>query len=523
MPLARPSSIRRVAVAAVAVLIAGLCAVVSLSSAKGATSPTPPGPHNQAQAIADGKAAGPLRSNIPSKVAAAPEAPAGQRAASMQAAAAAGAGARIGGFVSFHVYATQYAPNTQGSVEVAVPDQCVKFAALKLTQQMASVGCRSAGYPLNSDYRVFVSSDDTGKNAYIPVKDTGPWNIDDNYWDLADPNYPRPRRKFTDLPQGTPESQAAFYNDYNNVSNCKDLNNNFTGHGGGADQFGRCVLNPSAIDLSFAAASQLGMGGSGWVTVTYLWEPLAPGYVLDAWGGIHPYGGAPSVTGPGYWPGQNIVRGITRRSDLKSGYKVDRSGGIFPYGGAPNVSGTGYWANQDIVRGISLDPSDPNGSSGYVVDRSGGIFPFGGAPAVKATGYWGGQDIVRGIVTTGRGSGFVVDRSGGIFPFGNAPNVRATGYWPGQDVVRGITALDGGRGYVVDRSGGIFPFGGAPAVKGTGYWPGHDVVRGIEYGPGLAGGYVVDLYGGIHEYGAAPAAIGSWYAYGKDLARGIAG
>gem|GEM_PF-1841677 len=511
----------------VALLIAGICTVVARAAPSG-TAAEMPGPHNQAQAIADGQAAGIERSNIPGSTAALSAAPKKANAASpnLSAAAAApapGSGARVPGFVSFHVYATQYAPNTQGSLEVAVPDQCVKFAALGLTDQMSRVGCRSNGYPLNGDYRVFVSSDDTGKNAFVPVKDVGPWNIDDNYWDPSDGTFPRPRRMFTDLPQGTPESQAAFYQDYNNVSNCKDLNNNPTGHGGGADQFGRCVLNPSAIDLSFAAASQLGMTGSGWVTVSYLWEPLVPGYTLDDWGGIHPYGGAPSVQGTGWWPGKDIARGIVTRSDHQSGYTLDESGGIHPFGGAPNVQGTGWWPGADVARGISLDPTDSSGTSGYVVDKQGGIHEFGTAPPVTTTGWWPGQDAARGITVTGRGKGFTVDLFGGIHPFGNAPSVQVTGYWPGKDVVRGVVAITGSEGYVLDLYGGIHPFGGAPPVSGESYWPGKDVARGIDYTFTFQGGYVVDLYGGIHQFGAAPATIGSWYQYGKDMARGIAG
>src|SRR5205807_8983229 len=159
------------------------------------------------------------------------------------------------GFVTYRVFATQYDPNTPGSDEAAVPDRCAKFAALHW-----SLSSCPAGYQYGMDWRVFVVSSTTGQGAYIPIKDTGPWNIDDNYWDPSSPGYPRPRRLFGDLPRGKPESQAAFYDGYNTVSNCKDLSNNPTGHPGGADQFGRCVLNPSALDLSPAAATTIGLG-----------------------------------------------------------------------------------------------------------------------------------------------------------------------------------------------------------------------------------------------------------------------
>jgi hypothetical protein len=34
------------------------------------------------------------------------------------------------------------------------------------------------------------------------------------------------------------------------------------------------------------------------------------GYVLDGWGGVHPFGGAPVVSGYGYWPGVDTARGL---------------------------------------------------------------------------------------------------------------------------------------------------------------------------------------------------------------------
>jgi hypothetical protein len=121
---------------------------------------------------------------------------------------------------------------------------------------------------------------DNGRTATIPVKEVGPWNLDDNYWDPTSGTQ-RPRRRFTDLPTGTPESQAAYYNGYNPSSNCKDLSENPTGHPGTVDQFGRCVLNPAGIDLSVAAAAQLGLGNleNAWLTVSYLWEPADSTYV----------------------------------------------------------------------------------------------------------------------------------------------------------------------------------------------------------------------------------------------------
>ncbi len=180
-------------------------------------------------------------------------------------------GAGTGTFASFRVYATQYHPTTQGSVEVAVPDKCAKFAALRWTDPLSRQGC-PAGYRLDLDYRVVVRRDN-GRQEILPVKEVGPWNVDDNYW--AGPGSPRPRRMFTDLPRGVPEAQAAR-SGYN-TRPCNNLNGTPSGRSAGADQFGRCVLNPAGIDLSVEAASRLGLGNleNEVVTVTFLWEPLA--------------------------------------------------------------------------------------------------------------------------------------------------------------------------------------------------------------------------------------------------------
>jgi hypothetical protein len=234
--------------------------VVTIPSV-GDSQPTPRDPDRAAK---DGLDAGP--------VGGAPHAVAGEGPGTSPSPAPPGSGsANPPSFATFRVYATEYEPNTPGSVEVAVPDKCAKFAALKLTGALSSSGCAN-GYRLDLDYRVVVTRD-SGQSATIPVKDVGPWNEDDPYW--AGPGSSRPRRRFADLPRGVPESQAAFYNAYNNSSNCISLSTGQpSGKSGGADQFGRCVLNPAGIDLSIQAAKALGMTDNGWVTVSFLWEPL---------------------------------------------------------------------------------------------------------------------------------------------------------------------------------------------------------------------------------------------------------
>ncbi len=102
----------------------------------------------------------------------------------------------------------------------------------------------------SSDYSVKVCAPN-GRCAFAPVWDVGPWNTRDDYWNTADV-----REEWTDLPTGTPQSQAAFTSGYN----------------GGQDQFGRQVLNPAGIDLADGVFwDALGLTDNSWVTVEYLW------------------------------------------------------------------------------------------------------------------------------------------------------------------------------------------------------------------------------------------------------------
>lgn len=147
--------------------------------------------------------------------------------------------------VSYTVFATQFAAHTDD--EVAIPDYCIKFANLGWET------C-SAGYA-SPPYNVVIDHDGISREIY--VGDVGPWNIDDNYWNSAgDPS--RPRRMFTDLAQGSPESAAAYYDDYN----------------GGLDQYGRAVSNPAGVDLAVDTATTLGLAylENDWVTLTFPWE-----------------------------------------------------------------------------------------------------------------------------------------------------------------------------------------------------------------------------------------------------------
>ncbi|WP_230425065.1 hypothetical protein [Prauserella cavernicola] len=101
------------------------------------------------------------------------------------------------------------------------------------------------------DYSVRVCLTDGSRCAYAAVWDVGPWNTKDDYWSPSDE-----REMWTDLPQGTPQAQAAHEDGYN----------------GGKDQFDRTVANPAGIDLADGTFwDGLGMDDNGWVNATYLW------------------------------------------------------------------------------------------------------------------------------------------------------------------------------------------------------------------------------------------------------------
>ena len=93
-----------------------------------------------------------------------------------------------------------------------------------------------------------------------------------------------------------------------------------------------------------------------------------------------------------------MVRGIVA-AGRSSGYVLDRSGGLHAFGGAPFLYGTGYWPGQDVARGLNFITSV---GGGYVVDDWGGIHPFAVGtnplpPSPAGGPYWEGEDVARGI------------------------------------------------------------------------------------------------------------------------------
>ena len=281
------------------------------------------------------------------------------------------------------------------------------------------------------------------------------------------------------------------------------------------------------------------------------------GYVLDGFGGLHPFNGARAATGP-TWPGWDIARDLVVRADGRSGYVLDGLGGVHPFGGAPAVSSPGFDGSADAARRLVLRP---DGASGYVVRADGRVSPFGAAPPVRSSPLPAGRAAVGIVLGADGTSGQVVDDAGGFSPFGAGPLpvplsaplagtvavegrpdgrsaylVSSTGALavaggaraptpPRAGAARDLALLDEPSGYVLDGYGGLAPFGGAPPARSGGYWPGQDVARRVALRPDGAG-YVLDAFGGLHPFGTeatpAPATpAGGPYWPGFAVARDV--
>jgi len=154
----------------------------------------------------------------------------------------------------------------------------------------------------------------------------------------------------------------------------------------------------------------------------------------------------PAVASASYWPGWDIVRGVATvpggsgSLTASGGLVLDGYGGIHPFGGAPPVRGGAYWPGFDIARAIALLP---DASGGYELDGFGGVHPFaiGNAPMpreVTQPAYGPGWDIARGITAYANGAGAVLDGYGGLHGFGIT--VNGSSFTPGSDIARGLAS-----------------------------------------------------------------------------------
>ncbi|MDX6285149.1 MAG: LasA protease [Frankiales bacterium] len=305
------------------------------------------------------------------------------------------------------------------------------------------------------------------------------------------------------------------------------------------------------------------------------------GYVLDGWGGVHPFRIGtnpmpPNATPSSYWQGWDIARDLLIRSDATGGYVLDGYGGLHTFTVAghsapPAPHGSAYWSGSDIAHRFALNQ---NGTAGYVLDGFGGLHPFSTGdsampPSVSAT-TWPGWDIARDVAIGITGSsGYTLDGYGGVHPFYAAgtpspPAMTSPDYASGQDTARALVMVQGTgsgvrpggisgvyvttdrlaphnfqtvaavrsiaflpgsntAGYKLRGNGVITAIGGAPAATPSATWT-WDIARELRILPSGTGGYVLDGWGGFHPFSigsnaAPPAATGGPSWPGWDIAR----
>ncbi len=237
---------------------------------------------------------------------------------------------------------------------------------------------------------------------------------------------------------------------------------------------------------------------------------------LDAFGGMHPAGGAGGVPWTGYWPGWGIARAAAGYPT--AGWVLDGWGGVYNYGIAPPLAVSGYFSGWDIARSLAITP---NLVGGYVLDGWGGVHPVGTAPPIQTPGYWYGWDIARDIALLPNGTGgYILDGWGGVHPFGGAPPVYDAPYWHGWDIARSLALNpDGPGGYVLDGWGGVYAFGGAPPVGITRWDPYVNHVDLVMLSGGR--GYVADALGYLSPVGSAPPVTPSMTFNGYNIGRSV--
>jgi hypothetical protein len=201
------------------------------------------------------------------------------------------------------------------------------------------------------------------------------------------------------------------------------------------------------------------------------------------------------------------VAGITGLDACRSaGYVLDAFGAVHPAGGAARLRGSAYWPGWDVARDLGLTRG---GGAGQVLDAFGGLHPVGGARRLRQSGYWPGSDMARAVTVQPGGRGaYVLDAFGGLHAAGAAPRVAGRGYWPGRDLARDVQLVPGRAdvGYVLDAHGVLHRFGRGLAAARTSWRDGAGSARSFSFLPDGRGGYVTDARGHLHPFavGRAP-------------------
>jgi hypothetical protein len=193
------------------------------------------------------------------------------------------------------------------------------------------------------------------------------------------------------------------------------------------------------------------------------------GYGVDAFGRIHPFGGAPERLPGRVWDGVDIMRRVVCRRDGSGGYVMDAWGGVFPFGDVERLRCHGLWPGSDVARDVALTPDD---RWGYVLDTDGGLHRLGSAPWPEDSGCRGkvGKAVALALRSDGR-SGYVLGREGVVKAFGEPPPPGVELGLPGggRDAAAvpavDLVLLDDDAGLVLRADGSLAGFGGAELAQ----------------------------------------------------------
>jgi len=107
-----------------------------------------------------------------------------------------------------------------------------------------------------------------------------------------------------------------------------------------------------------------------------------------------------------YWRGWTIARDVILIPGTHAGYVLEGYGGLHPFSGAPALNSNASWPGWDIARSVWLLPTSTlTSQGGYVLDGYGGMHAFGTATPVTQSPYWPGQDLARNLTSGSRGVG----------------------------------------------------------------------------------------------------------------------
>ncbi len=179
----------------------------------------------------------------------------------------------------------------------------------------------------------------------------------------------------------------------------------------GAPQIGTAGDQEGATHEEVVGVIYNPFGAGSWY-VDWAWNPFNPaqGVVLDGFGKIWAFGGAPAPTRSGNrWAAQHVARKIEMEWATLKAYTLDYSGGIHPdYNAAPikpfddlvrtfngprQAGDAPYWLKQDVARDFVITDWDLR--QGYTLDHYGGVHAFGGAQSPSGFPYRPGGDHAR--------------------------------------------------------------------------------------------------------------------------------